>query len=228
MAASEGGRKWRPVLRIGILVGSLGLGFGAVLPAAMAYSWDGSDAAAYGHKWASNSEKLRNDDDKSFGNDCTNFVSQALLAGGLPKDASGAYVWTYNDHWYGDSYTDSWVNAVDLVTYLTESGHGAIESLSHSMAAKYTSALKGDVFVYEWGDDDGHADHVSLASGWGQFADYDDADQDKNYRSVTGGSGDYISQHTHDRDYSPWNWGYWTESNVAKRSKMLTWVVHVH
>ena len=197
MAASEGGRKWRPVLRIGILVGSLGLGFGAVLPAAMAYSWDGSDAAAYGHKWASNSEKLRNDDDKSFGNDCTNFVSQALLAGGLPKDASGAYVWTYNDHWYGDSYTDSWVNAVDLVTYLTKSGHGAIESLSHSMAAKYTSALKGDVFVYEWGDDDG-------------------------------GSGDYISQHTHDRDHSPWNWGYWTESNVAKRSKMLTWVVHVH
>jgi len=71
-------------------------------------------------------------------------------------------------------------------------------------------------------------DHVSLASGWGDFANYYDADHDKTYESVTGGYGDYVSHHTTDRDYAPWNWGYWTQRNVITRSKMLTWVVHIN
>jgi hypothetical protein len=143
-------------------------------------------------------------------------------------DLSGTYIWDYTSHWYGDTYTRSWTVAVDLVRYLDGSGRGTVESMTHNMGNQYTSAARGDVYAYEWGDDDGHLDHVSVASGWGTFADYYDSTARKNYRDITNGSGDYMSQHTRDRDYSPWNWGYQTQRDAVTRAKMLTWIIHVN
>jgi hypothetical protein len=71
-------------------------------------------------------------------------------------------------------------------------------------------------------------DSSSLASGRGTFANYYDTHAGRNYRSITGGYGDYLSQHTRDRDYSPWNWGYQTQRNLVTRSKMNTWVIHIN
>ncbi len=217
----------RLLKRVAVFTIACAAGFAVCAPAAFAYTWNGTNAASYAHKWSSNTSTLRNGDYDKFSNDCANFVSQSLRAGGMPNDTSGGNVWSYNSHWYGDTHTTSWTVALDLVNYLKGSGRGTVDSLSHNMTDRYTSARKGDVYAYEWGDDDGHLDHVSLSSGWGDFADYYDSGKAKNYRSVTGGLGDYMSQHTHDRDYAPWNWGYWTERDVTTRSKMLTWVVHV-
>jgi hypothetical protein len=204
------------------------LGFGLFVPAAFAYTYTGKNAADYAHKWSSNTETLRNPNYKYWKQDCANFVSQSLRAGGMPNDYSGGWVWGYSRHWYGDTNTASWSAALNLVQYLDGSNRGWIESYAHNMKARYTSAYYGDVYAYEWGDDDGKMDHVAVASGWGTFANYYDSAKDKNYRSVTEGYGDYMSQHTTDRDYAPWNWGYWSQRNLTTRAKMNTWLVHIN
>lgn len=43
----------------------------------------------YAYRWASSGSKMRNGSYPDFSNDCTNFVSQAVLAGGVPMSGSG-------------------------------------------------------------------------------------------------------------------------------------------
>lgn len=214
------------LFRVTLLLITTTLGFVATAGAAFAYTFDGSAAASYAHRWASNTEKLRNDNYKTFDQDCTNFVSQALRAGGWPDDESGDWKWYYNTNGpFWDTHSDTWTVARRLANYILNSGR-YYNNYWPGMRDRYTPADKGDVYVYEWGDSDGW-DHVSLASGWGDFANYYDSGNNKNYRSVTGGYGDYMSQHTRDRDYAPWNWGYWVESDLDKRSRMKTALLDV-
>jgi len=95
----------------------------------------------YAHKWSSNWDTLRNGDYKHWDNDCTNFVSQSLKAGGMPNDYAGDWVWGYSNHWYGDTDTASWSAALNLVQYLHGSNRGTVESLAHNMNDRYTSAF---------------------------------------------------------------------------------------
>lgn len=68
--------------------------------------YNGAAAANYAVKYAlSYNSNYTNWDPR--GGDCTNFVSQCLLAGGLPTDAA----------WYKDSNT--WVRVIDLYDWLT-------------------------------------------------------------------------------------------------------------
>lgn len=202
------------------------IGFGATTGVAFGYTFDRAAAAAYAHKWSSNTETLRNGAYKKYDSDCTNFVSQALRAAGMTDDESGAQQWWYHTNGiFPDSNSNTWSVAQELGYYLVNSGRSPWVNYP-DMRARYTPASKGDVYMYEWGDNDGW-DHVSLASGYGDFANYYDSGKKKNYRSITGGYGDYMSQHTHDRDYAPWNWGYWTQSDLDVRSKMRTVVIHV-
>lgn len=85
------------------------------------------------------------------------------------------------------------------------------------MSSAYTSAEAGDVYMYDWGRGEGWS-QVSIETGWGTFANW--SDNGKAYSSVTGGSGDYINQHTTDRWHSPWNWGYWTETSPTIRASI--------
>jgi hypothetical protein len=209
--------------RIVIFCVGIALGMATFLPAAHAFTYSISDARNYAHKWSSNYEKLRNDNYKQYEQDCANFVSQVLRAGGMPDDESGDYKWYYNTNGFlWDTHSDSWSIARHLATYLDRSGRGTVVSMAHDMDNKYTPALAGDVYAYEWGDDDGHLDHVSASSGYGDFANTD------GYEGMTGGYGDYMSQHTTDRDYAPWNYGFWKQQNAITRAKMNTWLIKVN
>ena len=67
--------------------------------------------------------------------------------------------------------------------------------------------------------------HMSIATGDGSFTDY--VSGGVNYTSITGGKGSYVTQHSTDRDWSPWNWGYWNQHDPTIRANMRTWVVHI-
>ena len=54
-------------------------------------AYNGYTAAAYANKWAENGKQIRNFAQyPSFSNDCTNFISQALQAGGYAQAGSGS------------------------------------------------------------------------------------------------------------------------------------------
>jgi hypothetical protein len=84
-------------------------------------------AVAYAKKWA----KDTNADYPRFTNDCTNFVSQSLLAGGWAMTGDGC--WHRKDDdvwWYGDSKCSlptvrasfTWSGAQNLFNFMTASG----------------------------------------------------------------------------------------------------------
>lgn len=153
------------------------------------------------------------------GTDCTNFVSQALHAGGMPTDSS----WSY-DH-SNNSYTKAWAAVGYFQDYFVNTKSLAIFERASSMSAQYTPAALGDVYMYNWGRGEGWS-HLAIETGYGTFANYTDPATGKNYQSVTGGSGDHISQHTTDREFSPWNWGYWTETDPKVKNAMDTIIIH--
>ena len=178
--------------------------------------------AAYADRYSCNGFECRNSAYRSFaGTDCTNFASQAQFAGGLPKDPSYPYYWFY----YNESdYTATWTVVLSFKSYMVDqAAHATI--LSTTMNATYTSASKGDVYMYDWGRGDGYS-HLSISPGFGAFANYYDSAKAMNYRSVTSGSGDWLDQHSTDRYHAPWNWGYWTERDATVRSKMRTVIIH--
>ncbi len=191
---------------------------------AYAWAYSRADAQGYAHRWASNTDILRNIYYDRYSNDCTNFASQVLRAGGMPFDETGTYVWWFNPYSY--DHTRSWTIANELRMYLDGSNRAAA-LLPGSMRDKYSPATPGDVYVYEWGDGDGVWDHVSVSSGFGTFANYYDSANGHNYRDFTNGSGDYMSQHTRDRDYAPWNYGYWIQTDPDIRSRMKTMVLNI-
>jgi hypothetical protein len=83
----------------------------------------------YAYTWASEFDYVHNRAYKDFGQtDCTNFVSQAWVAGGnvmrYPSPKNPRLVST-TSYWYGEGtdysynwyYSTSWVNAPDFLTY---------------------------------------------------------------------------------------------------------------
>jgi hypothetical protein len=196
------------------------------MDSAYGYTYNRDGAAAYAHQWSSNTDTgLSNTAYQYYGdNDCANFASQVLYqGGGLPMQYSGNYLW-WND-FSTHTNTASWSVAQLLKQNLVGSVRAAV--YRPGMTDKYTSAGRGDVYVYEWGDDDGEWDNESVSSGFGSFANFVDPSSGKNYRSVLSGVGDYMSQHTRHRDYAPWNWGFWIQADPIKRAKMDTIILHI-
>lgn len=129
-----------------------------------------------------------NADYKRFGNDCTNFVSQSLFAGGITM-VYGVY--THNDVWWYTcalpggyvchaSYT--WGAAFNLHEFL-----GTGPGLQRASGAQaYTGAWLGDIIFADWDGPTGHhpdgrIDHVMIVTG------------------IDTQGNQYISQHTNDR-----------------------------
>lgn len=143
-----------------------------------------------------------------FPSDCTNFVSQILLAGGL----------TENNDWYFNhnlSYSATWAVADDLKWYVKVclgatklspgwSRYGTpnpyftyayYNSSTGQLVNNSNNILNtGDVIIfYDWGDKTpGKMDHASYCVGTGYSAD-------------NTGYGDLIDQHTHDRYRTIWH-----------------------
>lgn len=93
-------------------------------------------------------------------NDCTNFTSQALRAGGWPFDETGTR--TEPDTWYYGNYTwttsYSWAAAHNFNLFFKQSGRG--------MAAQYFSdLLTGDLVQADWGPTpDGNISHSMIVT----------------------------------------------------------------
>lgn len=108
-----------------------------------------SDVVAYAKQYALN----YNGAYVSFSNDCQNFVSQALTAGGWKNDPSDVYDRNgVDDHqwWYGSGppgsgvhWTYSWENTVDFQQYVELSGRGTFVSY-------WSQAIPGDIVQVNW------------------------------------------------------------------------------
>ena len=97
----------------------------------MGKNYDRTAAQDYAIKWALST----NPDFPRYGNDCTNYVSQCLHAGGWPMVGTPSFggrksnaVWWYDSHdeaWWTDaSYT--WGGAQNFANFLSHSRRGSI------------------------------------------------------------------------------------------------------
>jgi hypothetical protein len=97
---------------------------------------------------------------RAYDNDCTNFISQAVRAGGWPFDEVGER--TTNDAWYYGSFTwtttYSWAGAHNFNLFFAESGRG--------WAAQYFSdMLAGDLLQADFGPSpDGNISHSMVVT----------------------------------------------------------------
>lgn len=127
------------------------IGETADTPQLMAYTYSRYDAWQYAEKHA-----LSPNSNYKFyqGADCTNFVSQALKAGGIPN---------FTD-W--KPYTDAWINAGAFRDFVRESGGILMSTVSDT----YANAKLGDVFHYDYKNKlgfksaDGWMDHTAIVT----------------------------------------------------------------
>ena len=162
--------------------------------------------AAYDHGAAQRyADKYVNSSNSTFrywaDNDCTNFVSQCLLAGGLEE----------TDDWYYKNYLSqslTWINANELKGHLKSNlkatllGRWKKNACTNSYGTKYyaytnnSNNIKGygsEIVFYDW-TDDGTMNHASIVVGTNNPIN------DPNGSSV----GDLIDAHT-----KPGKWQYW-------------------
>lgn len=198
------------------------LGIAVAAPADAAGTYNRSAAANYAKTYSCNENtSCRNGNFRQFGGDCTNFVSQAMWAGGKQNYQGSGPVW----YWLArDTYSNSWVQVSGLKTFLSANSRVTMERTN--MDGGFTNAKLGDLYIYDWGRGEGWS-HLSMETGAGTFANIVDTKTKRNYRTITGGKGDFIAQHTTDRDGSPWNWGYQTEKDPKIKAKMKTVIIHI-
>jgi len=165
----------------------------AVCSAGPALAYNGSQAASYADSWWNG----RNGAYPAFADDCTNFVSQSLFAGGQPPVGTpGDYSEITNDYyWWWDPYvslnTHSWSVAINLYSFLGLSGDGYVAATSGAMATSGTDSLsQGDVLFYDWqGNGISHSTIQTVNYG-----------VDPTY----GGVGSLVDQHSNDRYHMIW------------------------
>ncbi|MGM9574639.1 MAG: amidase domain-containing protein, partial [Oscillospiraceae bacterium] len=125
--------------------------------------YDGNAAAAYAIKWA----YIRNPNFYSYGQDCTNFVSQCLFAGGFKMDDSwhsyreltttwfgNPKAWLINQYRYDWDITESWRLAKKQYELLVNSSYCnmvvTIQSKNGVVMAAYKGGiLPGDILYFE-------------------------------------------------------------------------------
>lgn len=116
-------------------------------------SYDREKAVAYAERWWND----YNPQFKKFDVDCTNYVSQCLLAGGAPMKYAydRAQGWWYRYQPVNWSY--SWAVAHSLHWYLATSKSG----LRAKEVATAEELMPGDVICYDF-DGDGRWDHTTI------------------------------------------------------------------
>lgn len=115
------------------------------------FTYDRRAAVKYAEHWWND----YNPDFEVFSVDCTNFISQCLLAGGAPME--GATVreegWWYQDH----NWSFSWSVAHSMRWYLS----GSTSGLRGSEVQKPAELYPGDVICYDF-QGDGRWDHTTI------------------------------------------------------------------
>ena len=89
----------------------------------------------------------------SVGGDCMNFVSQTLIARGIPMTAG----WSFTSP---SKYTGSWIYTPSFENYLLASPQLGFTRLT---ADQRDQAEVGDIVVFDWNDNDS-ADHIQIIS----------------------------------------------------------------
>lgn len=123
-----------------------------------------------------------NDDYRIYDQDCTNFVSQALRAGGFEDKGDGWGTWHHGDHgeWYYKKDTlnpknvesETWYNAAASHDFFTQhSGLGEIKGTAPTpgpsgydpLAPSKAGLTPGDLIYYK--TNEGQIDHVAMYVG---------------------------------------------------------------
>ncbi len=117
--------------------------------------YDAEKAVAYSYEWAGRTEIIRNpyySDYSIYGGNCQNYVSQCLLAGGIPMDIEGSYEqqWKWYSDYLNHSQTawgrvPSWAGTEAFYEYTkSNTGNGLV-----AKNTKYIYTAKpGDVMQY--------------------------------------------------------------------------------
>lgn len=112
------------------------------------YNYDRSGAVSYAELWAGEQEVLRNEEWPLYDDNCQNYVSQCLFAGGIPMDCTGSAQWK----WCGDAVNGlekmtgrslSWSGVVDFYNYCKYNDNRA--GLVAQVDANLCNAAPGDV-----------------------------------------------------------------------------------
>jgi hypothetical protein len=176
-----------------------------IASAVTVHTYNGTAAAAYAERWSCNPNlECRNRAYSPIANDCTNFVSQALVAGGFAT----------NVHWR--PYISNWAYVQNLWLEMTTFGwiKVAAKYSGSQLAASYTAGARGDILMYDWGKGLRFS-HMAIVTGWGERASLYASD----------GVGDFMSQHSTDRWRAPWNYGYRHPDSSIDRARMIVWVL---
>lgn len=128
--------------------------------------------------------------------DCTNFVSQSMHAGGYSMIHRTDLIksWWWKD---GQHKTSTWVDAQDLYTFLTVFDHdngdgtgaggGWLEAKSHpNLNNPFNSLDRGDVIFFDQ-DNNGNIDHARFEVGWDAKNDYADQHSDPRHHDFWSG-----------------------------------------
>lgn len=173
----------------------------ALVIASPAAAWSGPNAVSYANAyWHDyNSGWTR------YAEDCANFVSQAVFAGGYPMHTSGNNPW-YGNYGYLHEYSQSW----RLVQYnrgffLTDIPGGWVNYVYYGIKWAYpTTVYLGDIIYYAWQNDRTFAtnSHEAIVTALNSRA------------TSTADTGVLVNAHTtdHYREFwtlYPWNADWW-------------------
>lgn len=169
------------LVRASVVAAAMGL-LGVMATPANAYN--GGQAASYANSYAIN----RNTYWLVFSNDCTNFISQAMHAGGLATNVEWSSIPSDN-YW-----TQTWSVAHTSFTWITAHKASTSAHLSAAQGGGNTPSwhVPGDPVYYDW-ENDGHIDHASMNVATGTDPQY------------PGWVGDLIDEHTTNRLKVIWN-----------------------
>lgn len=168
-------------------------------------AYDGNAAVAYADAWATGRNLGPPRNYGSFNNnDCTNFISQALYAGGLPEITPGSYGIQY--WWWDPMYgtgSESWAAADWLNQHVAQ-----YQGVRFDYMGNFDQLQPGDFFLMDLVGQ-GYPTHGRIWVGWGQ--------------ETATGNGNWtwlIDQHTTDEYHYPYDWG-------LDLSQPIYWWIHV-
>lgn len=153
-----------------------------------ALAYNGGAAAAYADQWA----QKRNGAWPAYGNDCTNFLSQAMNAGG---DGMTGDWHAQNYPIIGWNVTLAWDNAQSNFNYEIQRGAKVVKKVDASDTHYFDhtdSIFPGDMLYFDWGQGEGLS-HAAIQVYAGTSHD------DNSW------IGDLSDQHTNDRWHVSWN-----------------------
>lgn len=178
--------------------------------------YNGAAAAAYADTYWQNYNPAW----PSFANqggDCTNFVSQALYAGGIsmrlspPYSGNAAWYMLKNKH-HGWSWAAPWVNAQDQSIFALQHLPGVTQVASYyGIAPGQTvadNASQGDIVLYDF-NNDGVYDHEAIVTA----SDGTNPDGSVNW--------DLVDAHTNNRYHAYWTLAQYNTSWATTRIVVL-------